>query len=340
MTRESGAGGVISSCQVVSQGYRASTLRPPRSEFLINTELTPTISVIIPAYNRAHSIGRALDSVFAQGFADLEVIVVDDGSTDGTPDLCEARSEPRLRTLRHGANRGAAAARNTGIGAALGVYCALLDSDDAWFPDKLERQLAFLRGRGGHCQACCTGYRILDGRGSRDYRPAPVERQRLLLGCDLSPGSTLLAERAVFAEVGPFDEALPRYEDWDWLLRYDRDHELAVLPDPLAVIHFSPQRSAAGIESSARGFLERYGAELLTLGRLGRKARGLRWLEVARYYALERRPGKFALNLARAFGSYPFYGPGSLLLLLDAWLGTRLEARALGVRDRLRRLLE
>jgi len=300
---------------------------------------SPAVSVIIPAYNRALSIGRALDSVLAQGFADFEVIVVDDGSTDGTVALCDARTDPRLRILRHGCNRGAAAARNTGIAAALGVWCALLDSDDTWFPEKLERQLAFLRMHGGRYRACCTGYRILDGRGARDYLPAPVERRRLLLGCDLSPGSTLLAERAVFAEVGLFDEDLPRYEDWDWLLRYDRAHELAVLPLPLAVIHFSPRRCAAAIESSAKGFLERHGAELRTLGRLGRKARGLRWLEVARYYALERRPGKFAFNLARAYATYPFYGPGSLLLLLDAWLGTRLEAHALAVRDRLRRLL-
>lgn len=298
----------------------------------------PAVSVIIPAYNRVHTIGRALDSVLAQTFVDFEILVVDDGSRDGTPDLCDARREPRLRTLRHGGNRGAAAARNTGVRAARGVWCAFLDSDDAWFPAKLERQIEFLHGRNARCKACCTGYRILDGRGSRDYLPAPAERRRLLLGCDLSPGSTLLAERAVLAEVGPFDEALPRYEDWDWLLRYDRDHELAVLPLPLAVIHFSPQRSAAGIESSARGFLARHGAELRTLGRLGRKARGLRWLEVARYYALERRPANFALNLARAYGNYPFYGPGSLLLLLDAWFGTRLEARALALRDRLRRV--
>jgi len=299
----------------------------------------PTVSVIIPAYNRAHCIGRALDSVRAQTFTDFELIVVDDGSTDGTPDLCADRGDTRLRVLRHGANRGAAAARNTGIAAALGVYCALLDSDDAWTPDKLERQLEFLRGRGGACRACCTGYRLLDAHGARDYLPAPPRRDRLFLGCDLSPGSTLLAERAVLAEVGPFDEDLPRYEDWDWLLRYTRDHELAVLGLSLALIHFSPQRCAAGIETSVRGFLDRHGAELRTLGRLGRRARGLRWLEVARYYALERRPGKFALNLARAYGNYPFYGPGSLLLLLDAWLGTRLEAHALAVRDRLRRLL-
>jgi glycosyltransferase involved in cell wall biosynthesis len=299
------------------------------------TQTAPAVSVVIPAYDRAGSIGRALDSVLAQSFRDFEVIVVDDGSRDGTPELCEARGDARVRVLRHKSNRGAAAARNTGVRAARGRWCAFLDSDDTWFSDKLERQIEFLSS--ARARACCSGYRLVDEQGNaRDYLPQRPERKRLFLGCDLSPGTTLVAERAVFDEVGPYDESLPRYEDWDWLLRCERDHELVVVPLTLAEVHFSPRRSAVGIEAAARTFLARYDAELAILGPLGRRARGLRWLEVARYYALERRPGKFAVSLARAFGSYPFYSPGSLLLLLDAWLGTRLETRALRLRDRLR----
>jgi hypothetical protein len=107
-----------------------------------------------------------------------------------------------------------------------------------------------------------------------------------------------------------------------------------VVPAVLAQVHFSPRRSAAAIEAAARAFLDRYGTELATLGKFGRRARGLRWLEAARYWALERRPGRFAANLVRAYGAWPFYGPGSLILLIDAWLGTRLEGWVLRLRER------
>ena len=297
--------------------------------------MTPAVSVIIPAYNRAGTLARALDSVAAQTFTDYEVIVVDDGSTDGTADCCAARGDPRLRLLRHGTNRGAAAARNTGVAAATGTWCAFLDSDDAWSLDKLARQIAFMQHGNPPWRASCTAYRLHDGRDRRDYTPAPSTRPELLLHCDQGPGTTLVAERALFTEVGPFAEDLPRYEDWDWLLRCERQCPIGLLSEPLAEVHFCTARSAAGIEQSALAFLARYGVEFDRLGRFGRRARGLRWLEAARYHALERNPGRFVVCLARALRAYPFYGPGSYLLLVDAWFGTGLARAAVRLRDRL-----
>src|SRR6185437_6540351 len=100
-----------------------------------------TISVIIPLYNRREEIGRAIASALRQSRAPHEVVVVDDASRDGSADAVAALGDTRIRLLRHEQNRGAAAARNTGIEAATGEWIALLDSDDEWEPEKLARQL-------------------------------------------------------------------------------------------------------------------------------------------------------------------------------------------------------
>lgn len=104
----------------------------------------PLVSVIVPTYNRFDATRRAVDSVLAQTLADLEVIVVDDTSTDGSPALLQAhyRHEPRVRTAGTGRNSGGGTARNLGADLARGRYLAFLDSDDVWFPDKLAVQFA------------------------------------------------------------------------------------------------------------------------------------------------------------------------------------------------------
>src|SRR5215469_600238 len=119
----------------------------------------PRVSVVIPLFNRARTIERALASVQRQSFSDLEIVVVDDASSDGGADKI-AGLDPRLRILRHPANRGAAAARNTGINAARGEYVAFLDSDDEWLPAKLTTQLGVL-DRGKH-DAAVAAFILID----------------------------------------------------------------------------------------------------------------------------------------------------------------------------------
>jgi glycosyltransferase involved in cell wall biosynthesis len=297
----------------------------------------PLITVIIPAYNRAATIGRALASVFRQSCTDYEILLVDDGSNDETAALARAFAHQALRIIQHDRNRGAAAARNSGLRAARGAYIALLDSDDEWAPSKLATQLAQLRQGAPDTPATCTAYTIWEGRMRRDYFPRPVTAQTLLMGCDLSPGSTLMMKRAVVDEVGLFDETLARYEDWDWLLRYTRLYRIGVLAEPLAMVHYSPHRAANVMAAAAARLLDKYDAEMRAAGAAGRKARGLRWMEVARCYAMEREPRAFLTCTARALRAYPLYRPGTLLLLADAWLGTRFAASLQTWRARRRR---
>lgn len=105
----------------------------------------PTVSIIIPTYNRAHLIERAIESVLHQTYQDFELIIIDDGSTDNTDDIINKfqKKDDRIIYLKHDRNKGGSAARNTGIKASRGEYIAFLDSDDEWLPEKLEKQMDF-----------------------------------------------------------------------------------------------------------------------------------------------------------------------------------------------------
>lgn len=230
----------------------------------------PRVSVVIPAYNRAGTLGRAIDSVRGQEVADWELIVVDDGSGDGTATVAEAYGDARIRLVRHPANRGAAAARNTGIAAARGRYVAFLDSDDEWCPGKLAAQLAVLESEGVP-DILCTGFILRrngsDGASERFPRPHADKDwfAAMLDGCHVSPGSTLIARRAVFAEVGPLDETLRRLEDWDWLLRALAVFRFDCLPMLGAIIHVGGPPKAAAVDAATKGMLARHAEPVLRM---------------------------------------------------------------------------
>ncbi|MFM9941383.1 MAG: glycosyltransferase family 2 protein [Hyphomicrobiaceae bacterium] len=204
----------------------------------------PVVSVVIPTFNRAHRLGAALRSVLDQTFQDFEIIIVDDASTDATLSALREFSDTRISVLRHPVNRGAAASRNTAIALARGQYIALLDSDDTWLPDKLERQLVWLKQQGGKARAVCTGFELVlpgDRRVQRTTEPL-LQQSHLYLGCRCGPGSTLMVEAKVFGEAGLFDEALRRLEDWDWLLRCSRHTPIGVIQDVLAIVYVEPRK--------------------------------------------------------------------------------------------------
>jgi len=257
--------------------------------------MSPEVSVVIPAYNRQDTIGRAIASVRAQTWQDLEIVIVDDGSSDATAAVAENFADVRIRVIRNERNRGASATRNTGIAAARGAYIAFLDSDDEWLPQKLEVQLERLRGAPAGTSVSCTGVvlHLIDRGIRRDYVLAECANwhRKIALGCDERPGTTLLARREVFERVGPLDEALPRFEDWDWLLRYAAvGGQIIIVPEPLANVFNTRGRLGELTERSAVQLLGKHAALFDALDPADRR-RSLcdLWLQIAGTYALEGR---------------------------------------------------
>lgn len=179
------------------------------------------VSVIIPTFNRAQKVSRAVSSVLSQTFNDFEVIVIDDGSFDETADAL-GKFEDRITLIRHPENSGVSAARNSGIKASRSPVIAFLDSDDYWMPEKLETQIRYLREHSDAvaCQAeeiwIRNGVRV--NPWNKHIKPSGNIFERSLKLCVVSP-SAVMIRRSLFEDVGLFDEEFPVCEDYDLWLR-------------------------------------------------------------------------------------------------------------------------
>src|SRR5581483_2375079 len=197
----------------------------------------PRVTVIIPAYNRKAMLCEAVDSVLAQNYRDFELLVVDDGSTDGTTQELASRYGERVRVLRQ-ANHGVAAARNLGIRSSNGEYIAFLDSDDLWRPKKLAVQMNFMEAD-RRCRICQTGeIWIRNGvrvnAKSKHRKPSGDIFRASLELCLVSPSAVLMT-RELFDEVGGFDETFPVCEDYDLWLRIARDYRVDLVAHSLVI---------------------------------------------------------------------------------------------------------
>jgi glycosyltransferase involved in cell wall biosynthesis len=198
----------------------------------------PLVSVVIPAYNAATFLAETLDSVLAQTYESLEIIVVDDGSTDTTSQLLDSYGN-RITVLRQ-ANAGQAAARNNGARSAKGEFLAFLDSDDLWDPDKITRQIALI-SRFPEALAVYCDHRTIDAQGKHlsssgalsHPRPSGDILRALLLGpCIITPGLVLLRRNA-FDMVGGFDGTMRGHEDYTLWLHLATQGPFIYSPDTL-----------------------------------------------------------------------------------------------------------
>ncbi len=182
------------------------------------------ISVVIPTYNRAGLIRQAVESVLVQEKEELEVIIVDDGSTDDTVNIIREIDDDRIRLICLEKNSGACHARNVGIQAAKGEYIAFQDSDDVWYPGKLHKQMKYLLKENADIVFCA--FNRVDTQSGRSFAFPTTEicnphwpvTQDVLLKKNLISTQTMLGRKECFERV-PFSENFPRMQDWDLVLR-------------------------------------------------------------------------------------------------------------------------
>lgn len=239
----------------------------------------PAVSVVIPTYNGAKYVGEAVDSVLAQSFHDIEVLVIDDGSTDETESVI-SRFGPAARYIRQ-ENGGVSVARNRGIQESTGRYVAFLDADDTWLPEKLDRQMAALTGS-KTCRVCYSAFTVCNETLEplaiqRSLRKGSTLEDLLLRGNVVGSICSVLCERSLFAATGGFDRTLSQCADWDMWLRLAIVTEFLYLDEPLVTYRqhrSNMSRDAQLLERDSHRVLQRgFGLEgLPSHMRAGRRA--------------------------------------------------------------------
>lgn len=202
----------------------------------------PVVSVIIPTYNRANLIGKAIKSVLEQTYQDFEIIVVDDGSTDNTVDIIKGfkKKDERFKYIRYKKNRGCSAARNAGIKVARGKYIAFQDSDDEWFQEKLEKQVEVFKNASPEVGVVYAEFwRIKDNRKT-NIPPSWIKQKEDNIYKELLKGNfigtpVVLVRKECFEKVGLFDEHISAFEDWELWIRISKYYHFKFIDKPLAV---------------------------------------------------------------------------------------------------------
>lgn len=194
-------------------------------------------SVIIPAYNREKFLKKCVDSVFRQSYPHFELIIVDDGSTDGTKGLISSYDDKRILYFYQD-NKGVSRARNKGLELARGGFIAFLDSDDRWTGDKLEKSLRYIRE---YPEICIFHTEEIWYRKGRLLKQLPVHKKpdghvyrNALPLCCISI-STAVIKRTVFDDIGVFDEDLEACEDYDFWLRATNKYDVKLIPEDLTL---------------------------------------------------------------------------------------------------------
>lgn len=279
------------------------------------------VSVVIPAYNRAHTLAQAINSVLAQSYKRYEIIVVDDGSTDTTREVIERYGDAVWYV--HQKNKGPSAARNTGIRHARGEFIAFLDSDDVWREDKLARQVACFAGNpqvgivaSGHEQRNenwdVTHVALLTDKEIRQIR-----RKDLYKNFFSTPSVVVRAN--CFKEVGCFDESIRYGEDWDMWLRILEKYECVIVNEPLVSVRIncssiSSDCPEANIDELYRVIDKHSFCKKISDFTIRKR---WSWFYINKAYVDQKyNPGVAKLSLLKSIACWPFWYPGRYYALL------------------------
>lgn len=258
--------------------------------------MTVTASVVIPAYNSADTISRAVNSVLDQTLRDFEVIIVDDGSVDDTSEIVQQYEDQRVKYQIHEENKGGSAARNTGIEQAEGEYIAFLDADDEWHPTKLEQQIECLESRSDEWIAAYCDYRQghpsllgwiklkLIRKKKRKEGGEELIDDLLSMDLELGGASTLLIKSDTVETIDGFDERFPRHQDWEFLIRVLKQGKLAYVDEDLVTKHGSGRPSIKDVTRAKNLYLNKFEEEISAREARGHTITDKHWFNLAMHY--------------------------------------------------------
>jgi len=201
---------------------------------------SPIVSIVLPTFNRMGTLNEAINCVLYQSYKDFELIVSDDGSTDGTDSLVQRIDDSRVHYIRSETHRGANSARNAGIRASKGDFVAFQDSDDKWHLNKLKLQMDALQAAGADGNVCFCGM-IRNMKSKTVYIPKKKRKIKdglLDLEMELLKGNfigtpTLVVKKRLLYEIGMFDETLQKLQDWDLVIRLSKHSKFLFINEPL-----------------------------------------------------------------------------------------------------------
>ncbi len=319
-------------------------LRPPRPDsgdqpMSAPAGPAPTVSVIIPTRNRAELLLRAVHSVLSQRWTDLELIVVDDASTDHTLEVLGRIADPRLRVVRREKNGRAAAARNAGLAIARGSLIAFQDDDDIWLVDKLQKQVPHLQSAAADVGLCLCGLfsvtydEVAYWGGEALFRQIDFSRGGGRRGPHTSMLSTpgWLLRKEWLDKAGHFDERMRSIDDWELALRLWKICRFTHVAEPLFIQDF--RRATPGMTFNELALAS--DMELVTQ-KHGEMWKGKRRVQARHFYEIGKSYSHYSSAregsrwLLRSIGQWPFT-PRVWLALGAALLGQRTVARVTGI---------
>ena len=273
----------------------------------------PTVSVIIPTYNRANLVDKAIKSVLSQTYQDFEIIVIDDGSTDNTEEIIRGFKDKRVKYIKkYKKNRGISATRNIGIKVARGKYIASLDSDDEWLPDKLDKQIKILQDGPPELGVVYSNSCYIDESGKNMNKlPKPKKLEGyiyedLLGGNYVGTPSTVLIRKECFQQVGLFDDLLNAQADWDMWIRIAKYYRFALIKTPLVRyrLHSNQLSKNLGVKIiSANRILVKYANEL----EIRRRAHSKHYFYIGNRFCHMGKTKEGQRYLCKAISLYSFY---------------------------------
>ena len=297
----------------------------------------PSVSIIIPTYNRSSSLKRAVQSALSQTFQDFEIIVIDDASTEPPKEIINSFKDKRIKFIRHKLNRGGAAARNTGIRASKGEYIAFLDSDDEWLSDKLECQIKSLENLPANFGAHYSGYTVVSSAGNvigsrTPYASGDISSRICEDNC-IGPLSTVIVKRLALDRCGFFDEKFPSCQDWELYIRIAQTFHFEYTPKKLVKYYISKNSITKNTNAKAIGhrmIIEKY----VTSFKKNLPAYSRQLLVIGHYLCRSGQTNSGRSEFRRAIGFYPS-GWSAYFYYICSFLGPKAYNQMVNLKNRI-----